>query len=36
MRTLYRIVRWAVLVSAAWAAVVSLPGIARYIRMRQM
>ena len=36
MRTLYRAVRWIVLVSAAWTVLVSLPGLARYLRMRSM
>lgn len=28
--------RWCVLVGLSWAAVTSLPGLARYLRMRDM
>lgn len=33
---MYRAVRWFVLVAAAWMALRSLPGLARYLRMRQL
>lgn len=36
MRSLYRAVRWAVLVGLAWGVVVSLPGVARYLKMRSL
>lgn len=36
MKLLYRAVRWMVLVGLAWATVVSLPGLARYLKMRSM
>jgi len=36
MKLLYRSVRWCVLVGLAWAALVSLPGMARYLKMRSM
>jgi hypothetical protein len=29
-------VRWVVLVGLSWAAVTSLPGLARYLKMRAM
>jgi len=28
--------RWVVLVALSWATVTSLPGLARYLRMREM
>jgi len=36
MKLLYRSMRWCVLVGLAWAALVSLPGMARYLKMRSM
>jgi len=33
---MYRAIRWLVLVSTAWAVTRSLPGLARYLRMRAM
>ena len=30
----YRIVRWFILVLAAWAALAALPSVERYLRMR--
>jgi hypothetical protein len=33
---LFRTVRWLVLVTIAWLAARSLPGFARYLRMRSM
>lgn len=33
---MYRVVRWFVLVAVAWGALLSLPGLARYLRMRQL
>ncbi len=32
----YRGLRWVVLVTAAWAVLASLPGLARYLKMRSM
>jgi hypothetical protein len=32
----YRLLRWIVLVVAAWAVVASVPSIARYLRIRAM
>jgi len=31
-----RMIRWVVLVGAAWLAVHSLPSLARYLKMREM
>jgi len=33
---MYRAMRWALLVTLAWSITQSLPGLARYIRMRSM
>jgi hypothetical protein len=33
---MYRLVRWAVLVAAAWMTVRGLPSLARYLKMREM
>lgn len=33
---MYRTVRWATFVALAWALVANLPGLARYLRIREM
>ncbi len=34
--SVYRMLRWGVIVGAAWLAVASLPSVARYLKMRAM
>ena len=33
---MYRLVKWSVLVGAAWCLVASLPSLARYLKIREM
>ena len=32
---MYRVIRWFVLVAAAWTVITGLPGLARFLRMRR-